>query len=169
MRPLWKVNLNMLDIIFKFGVLIFCLSHSPCVSKPIKQRVEAFEKLQTPQKETRTKARVGNTETDVSCMTIALLSIHISQSTEHFYIKLIEICKGTSKWCEASGFIIIRFNGPSSTNEFGHSTKYNETYFGESDERRRDPQEKSGILLSISPNVHQFNYCFRHSNIKIYC
>lgn len=48
----------------------FC---SPCVSKPIKQRVEAFEKLQTPQKDTR-KARV---DTDVSCMDGSVLfNIH---------------------------------------------------------------------------------------------
>lgn len=45
-------------------LLCFCfIQRSPCVSKPIKQRVEAFEKLQTPQKETR-KARVLN-ENDV--------------------------------------------------------------------------------------------------------
>lgn len=40
--------------------------HSPCASKPIKQRVEAFEKLQTPQKETRTRTRVLTAESEVS-------------------------------------------------------------------------------------------------------
>lgn len=38
---------------------------SPLASKPIKQRVEAFEKLQTPQKETRTRGRVMTTESEV--------------------------------------------------------------------------------------------------------
>lgn len=39
---------------------------SPCASNPIKQRVEAFEKLQTPQKESRTKTRMINGESEVS-------------------------------------------------------------------------------------------------------
>lgn len=52
-----------LKIYFKFNNAFVCFS--PCSSKPIKQRVEAFEKLQTPQKETRTRARLLNNDNDV--------------------------------------------------------------------------------------------------------
>lgn len=44
---------------------LLTLHYSPCASKPIKQRVEAFEKLQTPQKETRTRTRILTTESEV--------------------------------------------------------------------------------------------------------
>lgn len=51
-----------------FQILKVYLHFSPCVSKPIKQRVEAFEKLQTPQKEVRTRAKV---ESEVCCIMLS--------------------------------------------------------------------------------------------------
>lgn len=48
------------------SIICFSFLFSPCTSKPIKQRVEAFEKLQTPQKETRTRARLLTSESEVS-------------------------------------------------------------------------------------------------------
>lgn len=53
---------------------------SPCASKPIKQRVEAFEKLQTPQKETRTRAKALTSDSEV-CLSMKrfdLFTIKIS-------------------------------------------------------------------------------------------
>lgn len=57
---------------------IYSTRFSPCTSKPIKQRVEAFEKLQTPQKETRTRARVLlNADSEVWIIEI-LTKIHLN-------------------------------------------------------------------------------------------
>lgn len=49
-----KLKIKLINLILNLKYFRF----SPCASKPIKQRVEAFEKLQTPQKETRTRAKV---------------------------------------------------------------------------------------------------------------
>lgn len=59
-----------------------CFISSPCQSKPIKinQRVEAFEKLQTPQKETRTRAKL-NSESEVCNSNNIDVRIH-SESAE---------------------------------------------------------------------------------------
>lgn len=55
---------------------------SPCASNPIKQRVEAFEKLQTPQKETRNKTRLINAESEVGFASRSMSTC----KTDHYFI-----------------------------------------------------------------------------------
>lgn len=67
----------------RFGILEFHSYEfycSPLASKPIKQRVEAFEKLQTPQKETRTRTRVMTADSEVNFVFFWIWSINSHQN-----------------------------------------------------------------------------------------